>query len=139
MYQYVPQHCTLLSNINRHHTLSLTPRERSISDNDIIYIIVTYNYQLILTIDESFKPSNIQHISSPHQSQAPTLVHEAASVTITTIEPHILPSLGLFYHQFPYSLECKIYQWPIDRIIPLITGMSYWRASWPVGFFSWTH
>ena len=55
------------------------------TDNDIITILATYNSPLILTIDGSFKPSDRHHIYPLRQPQHPTIVHVAASVTITTI------------------------------------------------------
>ena len=48
-------------------------------------ILDEYHSPLVLTIDESFKPSPSLHVYPPRQSHPFTLVHTATSVTITTL------------------------------------------------------
>ena len=66
-------------------THPLTTGSLALPDSEIIDILGAYNSPLVLTIDESFKPSPTQHVYPPRQPRHLTLAHTAASVTITAL------------------------------------------------------
>ena len=79
------------------NTHSLAPLPLTILYHAITEILSTYNSPLVLTIDGSFKPSNVQHIFQPQQPQWPTIAHATACAVPKNQWAWLIPS----FYQYP--------------------------------------